>query len=120
MNRRPYRGAQSLHERLSDEFHRNGKLHKADQSRFGPQAPMNSSSGDDQRQRAHEMASQAADELADKSSKSDSPGHSQASFDRGAERISRSSTRSNDETIGQQTFDAPGTCLMEQRRVAGT
>jgi hypothetical protein len=72
MNRRPYRPVQSLHERLSDEFHRNGhndKLHKADRGRFAPQGPMDSRSGDGQRRRAREMASHAADEMVDKSAK---------------------------------------------------
>jgi hypothetical protein len=73
MNRRPYREAQSLQDRLSDEFHRNrpvDRMRNADLSRFARQSPIDDQAGDGGKQRARDMASQTVDEMADKSAKS--------------------------------------------------
>jgi hypothetical protein len=73
MNRRPYRATQPLQERLSDEFHRNGSDHRlriAERGRFTRHSPIDGRVDDGQKQRAREMASDAFDEMADKSAKS--------------------------------------------------
>jgi hypothetical protein len=73
MNQRHYREAQSLQERLSDEFHRSGpdgRQRNADRNRFARQGLIDGRVGDGQKQRAREMAGDAVDEVADKSAKS--------------------------------------------------